>query len=50
MLIQSDPGILIALLLDPSPSQKSMCPFHIIMLWHVMLLPDRFFNVMQRAK
>ena len=44
-------GILIALLLDLSPSRKGMRPFHYsIMLWHVLLLPDCFFNVMQRAK
>ena len=39
------------LTLDMSPSRKGMRPFHYsIMLWHVMLLPNYFFNVMQRAK
>ena len=52
-LIVSIPDLcnLITLTLDMSPSRKGMRPFHYsIMLWHVMLLPDCFFNVMQRAK
>ena len=26
------------MLLDPSPSQKGMCPFHSIMLWQIVSL------------
>ena len=48
-LVKRSPGILIALLLDPSPSLKGMCPFLSIMFWHVLLL-HCYFNVMQKAK
>ena len=40
------------MLIDLLESSKAigLCPMGSIMLLHVMLLPDCFFNVMQRAK